>query len=49
MNTMNRSTTLTLIAMTLLWLGVVMPAGKAVGQQAGSRAFAAGEDVKIAS
>jgi Lipocalin-like domain len=36
MNTMNRRTTLTLTALAFLWLGVVLPAGKAIGQQAGS-------------
>lgn len=36
MNIVNRRTTLTLTALVFLWLGVVLPAGKAVGQQAGS-------------
>ena len=35
MNTMNRRSALTLIALALLCLGVALPAGKAVGQQAG--------------
>jgi hypothetical protein len=33
---MNRRTTLALTALAFLWLGVVLLAGKAVGQQAGS-------------
>jgi Lipocalin-like domain len=36
MNTMNRRTTLALTALAFLWLGVVLPTGKAIGQQAGS-------------
>ena len=36
MNAMNRRTTSTLTALAFLWLGVVLPAGNAVGQQAGS-------------
>jgi len=33
---MNRRTTLALSALAFLWLGVVLPAGKTLGQQAGS-------------
>jgi hypothetical protein len=36
MNKMNRHTTLTMTTLAFLWLGIVLLAGKAVGQQAGS-------------
>ena len=36
MNAMNRRTIFTLTALAFLWLGVILPAGNAVGQQAGS-------------
>lgn len=36
MNAMYRRTTLTLTALACLWLGVILPTGNAVGQQAGS-------------
>jgi len=36
MSPMHRRTTFTLTALAFLWLGVVLPVGNAVGQQAGS-------------